>query len=347
MRTSASSIVLLLLVSSTTVVANSFWLRADEPPPEATDESTASSSTGTATSATETSTAPPAAQTNTNGTAAVTSTSSDTAAATSSSSTTAAATPSATCHKSSSVKPEEQISNVFCEPREGQMIETGKKYPVSWDPHLFKTNSSNSVKASLVTSSDASGKTNATVIWSHVPIANEIGQVNDFIIRPEDLQGAKNNTLITLFIVSESEELESPETKSGPTLNLITNGTDSKNSTSHGKDSHIGENAGIPVGLGVFLIAAAGLIFWLIRRRKKNSAGYMAKRKGASRMTGDESGTGGGGGGGFRDEPTRGMELQDRQGRGRQDSWEAGWDSTSSQGGGNTFRDEIDRQRRR
>ncbi len=74
----------------------------------------------------------------------------------------------------------------------------------------------------------------------------------------------------------------------------------------------------------------------------------MAKRKaGVSRMTGDESGVGGGG---FRDEPTRGMELQDRQGQGhgRQDSWEAGWDSTSSQGGGgNAFRDEIDRQRRR
>lgn len=66
-------------------------------------------------------------------------------------------------------------------------------------------------------------------------------------------------------------------------------------------------------------------------------------------MTGDESS------GGFRDEPTRGMELQDRErggDGGRQDSWEAGWDSASSQGGGggggtNAFRDEIERQRRR
>ncbi|KAL8798805.1 MAG: hypothetical protein Q9182_006377 [Xanthomendoza sp. 2 TL-2023] len=345
MRSSANSIVLVLLALTTTVFANSFWLRADEPASQAAAESTASSSTATATSATSSSTAPPATQTNTNGTAAVTSTGSDTATATSSSSTTAAATPTATCHKSSSVKPAEQISNVFCEPKDGQMIETGKKYPVSWDPHLFKPNSSNAVKASLVTPSDASGKTNETVIWSHVPIANEIGQVDDFLIRPGDLLGAHNNTQITLFIVSESDELDSPETKSGPTLTLITNGTDTQNSTAHGNNSHIGEKAGIPVGLGIFLIAAAGLIFWLLRRRRNNSAGYMAKRKATSRM-GDESGTGGGG---FRDEPTRGMELQDRdrQGHGRQDSWEAGWDSTSSQGGGNTFRDEIDRQRRR
>lgn len=243
----------------------------------------------------------------------------------------------------------------------GQHIEVGKKYPgrpppppystcssanliqpVSWDPHLFTTNSSNSVKASVVLPADASGHTNETVIWSHVPVRNEDGQVGDFIIRPEDLQGAQNNSNITLFISSEDEK-NTVERKSGPTLTLITH---DKNSTSHGgKTDHLGEKAGIPVGLGIFVIAVAGLIFWLVRRRRNKSAGYMAKRGGRSaRMTGDESGVGGGG---FRDEPTRGMELQDRQGHGRQDSWEAGWDSTSSQGGGNTFRDEIDRQRRR
>lgn len=67
-------------------------------------------------------------------------------------------------------------------------------------------------------------------------------------------------------------------------------------------------------------------------------------------MTGDEAA------GGFRDEPTRGMELQDRGGGGgvrREDSWEAGWETGSSQNGGgggaggNAFRDEVERQRRR
>ena len=67
----------------------------------------------------------------------------------------------------------------------------------------------------------------------------------------------------------------------------------------------------------------------------------MANRRSTARMTGDDAGVGAG----FRDEPTRGMELQDRGGR--QDSWEAGWDnsSNSNSGGGNAFRDEIERQR--
>lgn len=109
----------------------------------------------------------------------------------------------------------------------------------------------------------------------------------------------------------------------------------------------LGEKAGVPVGLGVFLIACAAGLFWFLRRRRNAKAGYLANRSRPTtrRMTGDDTA-----GGGFRDEPTRGMELQDRGGgvgAGRKDSWEAGWETGSSQGGGNAFRDEVERQRRR
>ncbi|KAL8726837.1 MAG: hypothetical protein Q9166_006453 [cf. Caloplaca sp. 2 TL-2023] len=335
MRAPVSSLVPLVLFLTTAVFANPFWFRADEPAEDATSTTIGPSTTAAEATASATGTAPPAAESSTNGTAVATQTSNGTAAATTTSSE-GTPTPTATCHKSSSLKPAEDISNPFCEPEDGQTLKVGQTYPLSWDPSLFEFNSTNTVELQ-----NSSG----SVIWSHVPVANEEGQVNDFTMYPYYLQpGKTNDSNLTLFIHSVDAD-ENPTTKSGPVFTLITNATDSQNGTSHG-DNNIGEKAGIPVGLGVFLIAAAGLIFWLLRRRRNKSAGYMAKRKGVSRMTGDgESGVGGG----FRDEPTRGMELQDRMGHGRQDSWEAGWDTSSSQGGGggNTFRDEIDRQRRR
>ncbi|KAL8850416.1 MAG: hypothetical protein Q9221_004648 [Calogaya cf. arnoldii] len=342
----------------TVAFANPYWARQDEPADDpavatavssisAAEDSASTSSTTPAaaessTSATET--APPPEQTNGNGTSAATSTSNDAAAATSSSSTSASSTPTPTvsCHKSSSTRPDDHIQNPFCEPKPDDILVVGQTYPLTWDPTLFKQESTNSISLVIVHATE-DGKRNNTVIWKQDGVRNEEGKVTDFQVHQDDFEneafGLKNATSLTLFIQSDPSD---EPVKSGPTLTLIVDPKNA-NSTKSGKDSHIGEKAGIPVGLGVFLIAVAGLVFWFLRRRRNNSAGYLAKRKGVSRMTGDESG-----GGGFTDEPTRGMELQDRQGHGRQDSWEAGWDSTSSQGGGgNTFRDEIDRQRRR
>ncbi|KAI4107297.1 MAG: hypothetical protein LQ339_002695 [Xanthoria mediterranea] len=365
MRTSASSLVFLLLALMTVTFASPFWARQEAPAEDLTAAAAVSSiseaeasasatdtvSPAAGSSATATETAPPAAQTNANGTSAATSTSGDGAAATSSSSTSSSVTPTPTvsCHKSSSSRPDDHIQNPFCEPKPGQKLIVGQTYPLTWDPTLFEFDSTNSIRLTTVTSADAEGVTNNTVIWKQDGVRNENGQVPNFQIKAEDFQdfNLKNNTNLTLFMSSDPSDAP---VWSGPTLTLILDAKIALNGTKGGNgNNHIGEKAGIPVGLGVFLIAVAGLVFWFLRRRRNKSAGYMAKRKGtSSRMTGDESGVGGGG---FTDEPTRGMELQDRQGHGRQDSWEAGWDSTSSQGGGggggNTFRDEIDRQRRR
>ncbi|KAL9595362.1 MAG: hypothetical protein Q9219_006488 [cf. Caloplaca sp. 3 TL-2023] len=314
-------------------------------------------------SASATSTASSAASASASETAAAgTGTTNGTAAATSSSS--SAATSSAflpdtpkdlRCHidRETQEKPEEDIANPFCSPTQGQHVFVGSTYNVTWDPTLFAYNSTNVVEVKHAntttptnpTSPDPANNTENNNLGYSAPLPNEKGFWT-MEMHQEYLQDHRNNTPLTLFIRSKSPSGE-PVIKSGPVFSLATmNATDVKNSTSsHGKGNDLGEKAGIPVGLGVFLIAAAGLLFWFLRRRRNNSAGYMSKR-GAVTGTRDLAG---GGERGFRDEPTRGLELQDRgAGHGRQDSWEAGWDTGSSQGGGgNAFRDEIDRQRRR
>ncbi|KAL8742412.1 MAG: hypothetical protein Q9184_008260, partial [Pyrenodesmia sp. 2 TL-2023] len=214
----------------------------------------------------------------------------------------------------------------------------------TWDPTLFPYNNTNIVKLMI-----ANG-TNSSQIGGSGGLANERGywqmEMHEDYITEYHLT---KNTNLTLFIESKDAD-GTPSSRSGsesgPVFVFVTNSTSNSTSNSDNGDDEIGKKAGIPVGLGVFLIAVAGFSFWFLRRRKRNAAGYMGKRSRSARMTGDESGVGASG---FRDEPTRGLELQDRAGHGRQDSWEAGWDTSSSQGGGggNAFRDEIDRQRKR
>ncbi|KAL8956599.1 MAG: hypothetical protein Q9183_006269, partial [Haloplaca sp. 2 TL-2023] len=203
----------------------------------------------------------------------------------------------------------------------------------TWDPRLFGADSENTVRLFYFNGD------NRTQIFYTAPLTNDKFST-EISIAPDFLHGEHTN--LTLYLhATEPLDDTAPSVLSGPIFVLNGNATNNGTSEDGGDgDKDIGKKAGIPVGLGVFLIAVAGLIFFFLRRRKNKTGGYMSKRSASSRMTGD--------GGGFRDEPTRGLELQDRNGHGRQDSWEAGWDTSSSQGGGgNAFRDEIDRQRRR
>ncbi|KAI4265915.1 MAG: hypothetical protein L6R38_009090, partial [Xanthoria sp. 2 TBL-2021] len=258
----------------TVAFANPFWARQEAPAEDPTaaaavssiSEAEASASAkGTAlppaeSSASATETAPSASQTNTNGASAATSTSNNSAAASSSSSTSSSVTPTPTvsCHKSSSSRPDDHIQNPFCEPKPGQKLMVGQTYPLTWDPTLFEFDSTNSIRLSPVTSADADGTTNNTVIWKQDGVRNENGQVPNFQIHVKDIKDfdLKNNTNLTLFI--ESDPSNGP-VWSGPTMTLIIDEKTANNGTKGGKDSYIGEKAGIPVGLGVFLIAVAGL----------------------------------------------------------------------------------------
>ncbi|KAL8660777.1 MAG: hypothetical protein Q9168_008429, partial [Polycauliona sp. 1 TL-2023] len=285
MRTSASSVIFLLMALATAVFANPFWARQDEPAEDPTaaaavssvlaaDTSASATPTAVTSSASTSGTAPPASTTNTDSTAAASSTTNGTAAATSGSSTSSSVepTPTVSCHKSSSTRPDDQIQNPFCEPPEGKHLVVGENYPLTWDPLLFKFDSTISITLMPVVSANADGETNNTVIWRQDGVRNEKGQVDNFQIHEADFKdfNLKNDTKLTLFI--DSDPSDQP-VQSGPTLILVVNDELAKNSTKNGSNNHIGEKAGIPVGLGLFLIAVAGLVFWFLRRRRNKSAG--------------------------------------------------------------------------
>ncbi|KAL8661528.1 MAG: hypothetical protein Q9202_005537 [Teloschistes flavicans] len=338
-----------LLTLATAVSANPFWFRQEDSDPG--PATSASSSEESEPTASPSSIASPAEPTAVNGTAPTANSTNGTASATSTS--TAAATDSAAlpedpdttakCHIDHEDKPTEDVMP-FCEPKQGQYVYVGQTYAVTWDPTLFTPNATNQIE--LKHEND----TNGTMIWSQSGVVNELAHVS--LKMHEDFLQSPNRTNLTLFIHSVAPDNDDdptanqPVTKSGPVFTLITNATLVSQEKAKSGAKQMGEKAGIPVGLGVFLVALAGALFWFLRRRRNRKEGYMAKRSRTRRMTGDE------GAGGFRDEPTRGMELQDRGGGGvrREDSWEAGWETGSSQGGGgggNAFRDEVERQRRR
>ncbi|KAL8946444.1 MAG: hypothetical protein Q9222_007165, partial [Ikaeria aurantiellina] len=239
----------LVLAMTPVVLANPFWLRQEA----SSSTSTEPTSTAAEESASATGAAPSAAATDTNSSTPANSTASTT------SSSTAAATPSitATCHIDNTNKPDEDVIP-FCEPVQGQYVHVGENYPVSWDPTLFTYNSTNMIELKHA------NEPNSTMIWSQSGVVNEVGQVNlfmhkDFLLH--DNEEYKNNTNLTLYIHSVDAE-DVPTTKSGPVFTLITNASLLLNHTSDGNSSkELGEKAGIPLGLGVFLIAVAGLVF--------------------------------------------------------------------------------------
>ncbi|KAL9048779.1 MAG: hypothetical protein Q9206_005847 [Seirophora lacunosa] len=352
MRTSPHSIVLLLLAFTTAIMANSYWVRQEDSPESSSlSASDTASPTSAAPDASEsvtdaasvTDTARPATATDADTTpAAGNETTSDTATATSSSPAATSTSPflpttpeELRCHRDRQGQPAKNVANPFCDPEPGQQLLVNETYNVTWDPTLFDPNSTNKVSFKYTNDTDASDT------WQQEGLRNERGYV-PLKIYPSYLENRPNNTNVTLFLASGDDQV-----LIGPIFSIIAPPSNSTSDEGSGSKD-LGEKAGIPVGLGLFLIAVAGFVFWFLRRRRNKAAGYMGKR--STRITGDSEG---GGAGGFRDEPTRGLELQDRAGHGRQDSWEAGWDSTTSSqaggggGGGNAFRDEIDRQRRR
>ncbi|KAL8645972.1 MAG: hypothetical protein Q9210_006407, partial [Variospora velana] len=348
MRTLLRALFIWLLAFTTFVMANPFWARQEGAPDESSPSTSAATATPPAaletTAAPETSAAPEttaapqntAAPDNTGSTTttapeATTTDANPTAAAgngtTDGSSTAISSSPAATssspflptipenlrCRKDRNGAPVEDVANPFCEPEPGQQLRVGQTYNITWDPTLFKPNSTTTVSFKY------SNATNDKDTWQQNRLLNEQG-FTPLTIYPSYLENRPNNTNITLFLASGDDQI-----KIGPVFALITAPSNATSDDEGDDDKDLGQKAGIPVGLGIFLIAVAGFVFWFLRRRRIRAAGYMAKR-GGTRMTGDTESSGGAGG--FKDEPTRGLELQDRAGHGRQDSWEAGWDST-------------------
>ena len=178
------------------------------------------------------------------------------------------------------------------------------------------------------------------------------------------LEGGQTNNL-TLSIAS-SNSLRSP----GPRFVLHPNSDPQKNETSSDeKPSKVGMGVGIPIGLAFIAVVAFGLFYFLRKRRRgavgaasSRGQGYLTGRS-RSQRTGEDGGIqldedefvgGTRGPERFRDEPTHGVELQDRsRGRVRDDSFESlpsspGPENFAGHRQGtstNAFRDEIARQR--
>ena len=172
------------------------------------------------------------------------------------------------------------------------------------------------------------------------PTPNINGRANISIY--EDFLAGDSTVNLTLSLAVSSPD-EPRYAKPGPTIVLenkkASNGSSDSNS---GSEEELSQKVGIPIGLVVFLVILAGLIFFVLRRRRAGAKLLTGKSQSQRTVTPALAGPHRRQSS-FHDEPTRGMELQDR--RSGEDNW--GWSSptTSPTSGDNVFREEIGRQR--
>lgn len=246
---------------------------------------------------------------------------------------------------------------------------------MTWDPTVFDLKSN--VTLLLIPAQDTKGLLDPSANRDPDALFNTTVPANkgsvQFNTTPSML---KNSTFgnLTFYIldVGASEEHK----YFGPTFTLVddttsaNNDTSSEPNTSHNstgsgggssKSKELGKDVGAPIGSIALVAILAIIAFFLYRRYGSRGVGsdYLSRKSHSQRTTS----TGGYGAAAaatagrshrrtesFHDEPTRGMELQDRGnagGAGAADNWDWGRDSVSSPtspGRSNVFRDEISRQ---
>lgn len=155
---------------------------------------------------------------------------------------------------------------------------------------------------------------------------------------------------LTLYLKNS----ETDGTLPGPTFTLTDSNSTSNttHSNSPEKSKKLGQAVGIPVGL-VFLLGAVALVAGFLYMRRHRGLGYgggkAARGQRMDAAVAPVAGRGHRRGESFHDEPTRGVELQERnRGLTGEDNWD--WGSpvsspTAGGGGGNAFREEVQRQR--
>ena len=216
---------------------------------------------------------------------------------------------------------------------------------VQWDTSIFEPNSTDTIWLSYFDNSEELTASESSVFKEDAPDTQGsliINMTHSFLNKT---QGSPAN--LTLFLVSEGKTL------TGPTFMLsnATNTTHTSPSSSSGSNKKLGEEVGIPIGLVVFGVALVGLGTFICMRRRAGRDYGVGRSKGqraapAAVATGrghrrDPS---------FHDEPTRGVELQNRNrgSTGGDDNWDWGSPVSSPTTGGsgsNAFRDELGRQR--
>ncbi|MCJ1362953.1 hypothetical protein MMC16_002059 [Acarospora aff. strigata] len=228
---------------------------------------------------------------------------------------------------------------------------------VTWNADYYPINSTIIIEADYV---NASG--GGAVAWSSPKTLNNYG----FVTMTMDsawLQGQKRNNLTLYIIQLDPTPNQRASTKSGPTISLINKPVEHYPPPPTKPPSKLGLQIGLPVGLGLFVFVLFGLFLGMRKHRKIGLGSVMGSRKGYGVGKSRRQRVGKKGGirldergvdipdTGFRDEPTRGVELQQRQ-HAREESLDDLVDSPTEEGfgtdpklHGNAFRDEVSRQK--
>lgn len=252
---------------------------------------------------------------------------------------------------------------------------TSRRPTVTWDSSRFAPNSTITLELNYANPEPNAGPQ----AWHSAPRRNSYG------FAPVTMDGAwlkdlpRNNLTFYIVEMDPTSNSRSPVLP-GPTVSLIKKPV--SHPTPHAKPapSRVGLLVGLPVTLGVMALVLCGLFFGMRKKRRLGVGNVMGRRRGygvgqSRRQRMKRAGRRGGldddddadmatGKGvateeGFRDEPIRGMELEERRAgasrpvpsRGEDLIGSPTEDRTRDDPGRhdetNVFRDEVERQRRR
>ena len=221
---------------------------------------------------------------------------------------------------------------------------------MTWDTSLFEDGANNTV---LVYNVDAAGLKSPTTakILASLNATNYQGSV--FLNMSSDWLSGLPTANLTLSLIVEQKD-EDTKAYAGPTFTLLSTSdsesTHSEPSSAPSSSKKLGEKVGLPIGLVFLIIAVVAVALFVCSRRRKGK-GYgtgksLRERVGSGARRGHRRDPS------FHDEPTSGVELKDRNkgytGESAADNWDWGSPVSSpatTSGGGNAFRDEIQRQR--
>ena len=220
---------------------------------------------------------------------------------------------------------------------------------MTWDPSLFDDSANNTVQLYHADNTGLNSPATADILTS-LNATNYQGSV--FLnMSSAWLKGQPTANLTLSLIVNQDEK---PKPFDGPTFTLLSTSSsaDSSHSASSSAPSSskkLGEKVGLPIGLVFFIIAVVAVALFVCFRRRKGK-GYGAGKSLRQRVGSVTGSRGHRRGASFHDEPAGGVELRDRnRGATPEDSWDWGSPVSSPRGnaggGGNAFRDEIQRQR--
>ncbi|KAI9871018.1 MAG: hypothetical protein M1830_003526 [Pleopsidium flavum] len=251
----------------------------------------------------------------------------------------------------------------FCQPTNGSDVWVGETYHVTWDADYYPINSTITIELDYANANASEGGPVATSLPKTL---NNYGYVT-ITMNSDWLKGLSRNNL-TLFIIQlDPTPDHRTSVLKGPTISLINKPvTHYPPPPPTSMPNKLGLLVGLPISLGFVMFVLFGLFLGMRKHRKIGLGSVMGSRKGygvgksrrqrvgkngAIRLGEREVGVRAPVETGFRDEPTRGVELQQRQHAREENLDDLVSSPTREHFGddprmqGNAFRDEITRQK--